>query len=311
VSSDLNHWIRKIRKGEARPLARALTEVENRGPSARTLLRSLFPYSGKALRLGVTGAPGVGKSTLISQMTANLRRKGRKVAIVGVDPTSPYSGGSILGDRVRMQSHHGDPGVFVRSMATRGVLGGLAPTTADVITVLEAAGHDAVLIETVGVGQAEIEIMKWASRIALVLTPGMGDDVQMMKAGVMEIADVFLINKSDQDGAGQLENQLRSLLALLPDGTPRPSIVRTVATTGEGIDQFMESLDTCLDSPRRLIGGWKERLAAMVQQEVIEHIQRCIDDSRFEKMAHEIVEGRQNPYELVETVVAEVSNRKR
>ncbi len=311
MSSDLNHWIRKIRKGEARPLARALTEVENRGPSARTLLRSLFPYSGKALRLGVTGAPGVGKSTLISQMTANLRRKGRKVAIVGVDPTSPYSGGSILGDRVRMQSHHGDPGVFVRSMATRGVLGGLAPTTADVITVLEAAGHDAVLIETVGVGQAEIEIMKWASRIALVLTPGMGDDVQMMKAGVMEIADVFLINKSDQDGAGQLENQLRSLLALLPDGTPRPSIVRTVATTGEGIDQFMESLDTCLDSPRRLIGGWKERLAAMVQQEVIEHIQRCIDDSRFEKMAHEIVEGRQNPYELVETVVAEVSNRKR
>jgi len=310
VRSDLNHWIQEIRKGEARPVARALTEIENRGPRSRTLLRSLFPYSGKALRLGVTGAPGVGKSTLISQITANLRRQDCKVAIVGVDPTSPYSGGSILGDRVRMQSHHGDPGVFVRSMATRGVLGGLAPTTADVVTVLEAAGYDAVLIETVGVGQAEIEIMKWVSQIVLVLTPGMGDDVQMMKAGVMEIADVFLINKSDQDGASQLESQLRSLLALLPEGAPWPSIVRTVATTGEGVDQLMESLSTRPGLLNRLVGGWKERLASMVQQEVVEHIQRCIDDARFEKMAHEIVEGRQNPYELVEAVVAEVKNAK-
>ena len=302
---EFNHWIKEIRGGAIRPLARALTEVENRGPKARSLLSALFPYSGKALRVGVTGAPGAGKSTLASQLTTQWRQQGRTVAIVGVDPTSPYSGGSILGDRVRMQSHYADPGVFVRSMATRGFLGGLAPTTTDVVMVLEAAGYDVVLIETVGVGQAEIDIMKWVLKVVLVLTPAMGDDVQTMKAGVMEIADVFLINKADQAGVDRVESQLEAFLALLPEGLSRPPIIRTIATENEGVDVLLKVLDTASHSPARFTAGWSERLVEMVKQELTERFLSDLEDTRFDEMAREIVEGRQNPYDLVEAVIDE------
>ena len=306
MAVEVDHWIEQIRGGELRPLARALTEVENRGPRADALLKALFPYSGKALRIGVTGAPGAGKSTLVDRLAGHLRRQGRTVAIVAVDPTSPYSGGSILGDRVRMQSHHADDGVFVRSMATRGVLGGLAPTAADVVTVLEAAGNDVVLIETVGVGQAEVDIVKWASRVALVLTPAMGDDVQTMKAGILEIADVFVINKADQAGADRVEGQLEALLSLLPEGHSRPPIVRTVAVEDQGVDKLLEALDSLPESHARLAAGWKERLVEMVKQRMAERVLGRIDDSRLDEMARAVAEGRENPYDLVEELVSDV-----
>ena len=308
MAVDLDAWVEQIRGAEPRPLARALTEIENRGPQAEVLLKALFPYSGKALRLGVTGAPGAGKSTLVNQLAAHLRRQGRTVAIVAVDPTSPYTGGSILGDRVRMQSHHADAGVFVRSMATRGVLGGLAPAAADVVTALEAAGYAVVLIETVGVGQAEIDIVKWASRVALVLTPAMGDDVQTMKAGVMEIADVFVVNKSDQPGADRIEGQLQALLSLLPEDRLKPPIVRTIAVEDEGVDQLLSALDSLPVLPDRLAAGWKERLVEMVKQRLAERVLgRRLDDSRLDEMAREVAEGRQNPYDLVEELVGEMN----
>ena len=308
---ELDHWVEQIRGGEPRPLARALTEIENRGPRSEALLKALFPYSGKALRIGVTGAPGAGKSTLVNQLAAHLRRQGRTVAIVAVDPTSPYTGGSILGDRVRMQSHHADAGVFVRSMATRGVLGGLAAATADVVTALDASGRDVVLIETVGVGQAEIDIVKWTSRVALVLTPAMGDDVQTMKAGVMEIADVFVINKSDQPGADRIEAQLEALLALLPETNEdkrRPPIVHTVAVEGVGVDKLLSALNSLPDSPARVAAGWKERLVEMVKQRLAERVMERVGDARLEEMARDIAEGRQNPYDLVERITGEIND---
>ncbi len=189
-------FIDRIRNGDVRALARAISIVEDRAPESVELLKALFPFSGHSLLLGITGAPGAGKSTLVDQLAKAYRKQEKTVGIVAVDPTSPYSGGAILGDRIRMQSHHADPGIYIRSMATRGSLGGLASTTADVATVMDASGRDIVMIETVGVGQDEVDIVRLADVTIVVLVPGMGDDVQTIKAGIMEIADIFVINKS-------------------------------------------------------------------------------------------------------------------
>src|SRR3954462_16031457 len=193
------------------PLARAISVVENRAPGWSELLKALFPHTGKAMIMGLTGAPGSGKSTLVDQLAKHYRRENRSVGIIAVDPTSPYSGGAILGDRIRMQDHHADPGIYIRSMATRGALGGLARTTADVATVLDASGRDMVLIETVGVGQDEVDIVRLADITIVILVPGMGDDVQTIKAGIMEIADIFVINKSDREGAERVEREIRAM----------------------------------------------------------------------------------------------------
>ena len=263
---NVNDWAEKVRQGDVRALARALSEVENRGPDSEQLLRLLFAHSGKGRRIGVTGAPGAGKSTLVNRMTTLLRGEGKRVAIIAVDPTSPFTGGSVLGDRVRMQAHHADPGVFIRSMASRGALGGLAPETADLLVVLEAAGYDAVLIETVGVGQAEIDIVQLAPVVALVLTPSMGDDVQTLKAGIMEIAGVFVINKADQPGADRVESELEALLSLSPaDEAPRPAIVRTVATEDEGVPELLSALEACPVGERHEEEYWKSRLVEMIR----------------------------------------------
>src|SRR5215468_1926484 len=200
LKHDLQPWIERLRAGDARALARAITTVENRGPESGELLKALFPHSGQARMIGLTGAPGAGKSTLVNQLAKHYRRAGKTLGIIAVDPTSPYTGGAILGDRIRMQDHHGDPGIYIRSMATRGSLGGLARTTADVATVLDASGRDLILIETVGVGQDEVDIVRLADITIVILVPGMGDDVQTIKAGIMEIADIFVINKSDREG---------------------------------------------------------------------------------------------------------------
>ncbi len=235
----LNNWVQEIRDGNARALARAITLVESRAPESHHLLRALFPHSGRARILGLTGAPGSGKSTLVDALAREFRLAGKTAGIIAVDPSSPYSGGAILGDRIRMQSHHGDPGIFIRSMATRGSLGGLANATADVATVLDASGRDLVMIETVGVGQDEVDIVKLADVTLVVLVPGMGDDVQSLKAGIMEIADIFVINKSDREGADRLEKEVRAMQSLSPrQDNWTPPVVRTIACDGIGSQRF-------------------------------------------------------------------------
>src|SRR5450432_395232 len=229
----MNDLARKIREGDARALARTATGVENRDPQALETLTQLEPFAGHARLVGITGPPGAGKSTLVDALAAELRTRGKTVAIVAVDPTSRITGGAILGDRIRMQQHHADPGIFIRSMATRGSLGGLARATADMARLMDAAGKDDIVIETVGVGQAEIAIAGLAQVTVVVLVPGMGDDVQAIKAGIMEIADIFVINKADQPGADRVERELQAMLSL-SDARP-PAIVRTVAINGKGV----------------------------------------------------------------------------
>src|SRR5580704_997536 len=226
----------RILDGDLRVLARAATWIENRSPEAEPLLRELFPHTGRALILGVTGPPGAGKSTLCGQLARLIRGEGKTVGVIAIDPSSPYSGGAVLGDRIRMQEHHADPGVFIRSMATRGWLGGLARATTEMTMLLDAAGRDVVLVETVGVGQDEVEIARLAHVTLVVMVPGMGDDVQAIKAGIMEIADVFVINKSDLPGAEKLQREMQAAMSLapVPETSPDVEIVHTVALEGTG-----------------------------------------------------------------------------
>src|SRR2546428_10338131 len=233
-------------KGDIRALSRIITHVENRSADSFAVLQQLFQYSGKAQVIGVTGSPGSGKSTLVDRMATAYRKEDRTLAIVAVDPSSPFSGGAILGDRIRMQTPGVDPGVYIRSMATRGHLGGLATATADVVTVLDAAGKNPIIVETVGVGQDEIEIVKLADVSVVVMVPGMGDDVQALKAGIMEIGDIFVINKCDRPGTEKMERAVLAMLSLSnrSDGW-LPPVVKTIATQGEGIDTLVESIDRC------------------------------------------------------------------
>jgi LAO/AO transport system kinase len=225
-----------------RAIARAVTIVENRAAGYDSLLFELSGHDRKVRLIGITGAPGAGKSTLIDQFVRALRRQGHRVAILAVDPSSPFTGGAILGDRVRMQAHHADPGVFIRSMATRGRMGGVAEATADVVRVLEAAGFDTILIETVGVGQGEVDIQRLADCTAVVLVPGMGDDVQAIKAGIMEIADVYILNKADYPGIERLEREIA--------GASAAPVVRCVATEGRGIDEALAAVQSTFQKER-------------------------------------------------------------
>ena len=217
-----------VLRGDLRALARAATLIENQSQSAARLLTNVAPHAGRALILGVTGAPGAGKSTLCDQMISLLRAEGKTLGVIAVDPSSPYTGGAILGDRIRMQQHHADPGVFIRSMATRGMPGGIARATANLATLLDAAGRDVVIIETVGVGQSEVEIARLAQVTILVMVPSFGDDVQAMKAGILEIADIFVINKADLPGADKLAQELHLIAGDRP-------VLRTVASEGQGV----------------------------------------------------------------------------
>jgi LAO/AO transport system kinase len=234
----------RVLAGDARAVARAISLVEDETPAGADLIRDIYPRTGRAYLVGVTGPPGAGKSTLVDRLTTELRRAGQTVGIIAVDPTSPFTGGALLGDRVRMGAHYRDEGVFIRSMATRGHLGGLARATSDVALVLDAAGKDIVIIETVGVGQDEVDIVRTADISVLVLVPGTGDEVQALKAGIMEIADIFVVNKADRDGADRLEQSVSGMLALktFEPGDWHPPIHRTVATAGTGVAELLEAI---------------------------------------------------------------------
>jgi LAO/AO transport system kinase len=312
VLSAIQDWVERIRAGEVRALARAISVIEDNAPGAAQLLKALFPFSGKARVIGLTGAPGAGKSTLVDQLAREYRKQERTVGIIAVDPTSPYTGGAILGDRIRMQTHHADSGVFIRSMATRGNLGGLARATIDVATVLDASGKDMVLIETVGVGQDEIDIVRLADVTIVILVPGMGDDVQTIKAGIMEIADIFVINKSDREGADRVEREIRSMqsLAMRHDHWT-PPIVKTVATEGKGIhdlavavanyEQFLQKQDLLL---KKKISNWRERLIEMLRESLLERLlSERMKDGDLSRLAADIAEHRRDPYSLVEEIV--------
>ncbi|MBZ5573606.1 MAG: methylmalonyl Co-A mutase-associated GTPase MeaB [Acidobacteriia bacterium] len=243
MAPDLQSWLDRLRYGDARALARAISTVENRSPGWAGLLKAIFPQTGRARILGLTGAPGAGKSTLVDQLAKHYRKQEQTVGIIAVDPTSPYTGGAILGDRIRMQDHFSDPGIYIRSMATRGSLGGLARATADVATVLDASGRDLIMIETVGVGQDEVDIVRLADITIVILVPGMGDDVQSIKAGIMEIADIFAINKSDREGAERVEREIRALQSLaVRSDRWTPPIVKTVASEGKGTVELVAAI---------------------------------------------------------------------
>src|SRR5437016_3773577 len=307
--SAIQDWVQRIRAGEVRALARAISVIEDNAPEAGHLLKALFPFSGKARVIGLTGAPGSGKSTLVDQLAREYRKQGKTVGIIAVDPTSPYTGGAILGDRIRMQAHHADNGIYIRSMATRGFLGGLARTTADVATVLDASGKDLVLVETVGVGQDEIDIVRLADITIVILVPGMGDDVQTIKAGIMEIADIFVINKSDREGAERVEREIRAMQTLAArKDTWTPPIVKTVATEGSGIAELAAAIteyEKFLQREglelKKKISNWRERLIEMLREALLERVLReKLTPEQIAHFAQEVAEHRRDPYTLVQ-----------
>ena len=301
-----------VRQGDARAIARAISAIENREPGADSLIQELFPSTGRALLLGITGAPGSGKSSLVNRLAAHYRTQNKSVGVIAVDPTSPFTGGALLGDRIRMQQHATDDGIYIRSMATRGFLGGLARATGDAALVLDAAGKDLVIIETVGVGQDEVDIVRLADVTVLLLVPGMGDDVQSFKAGVMEIADVFALNKADRGGVERLEQEVKAMLSLTPraDGW-QPPVLRTVATEGAGVPELAAALDSFVAHLERnglreqkRIERWQERLLDLIRQKALERVLAGgVGRERLADYARLIARRERDPYSVVEELL--------
>ncbi len=293
----------RVLAGDPRAIARAITLIEDESPAGAALVRGVFAQTGRAYLIGVTGPPGAGKSTLVDKLTAAIRATGRTVGVVAVDPTSPFTGGAILGDRVRMQAHAGDAGVFIRSMATRGHLGGLAQATSEVALVFDAAGKDVVLIETVGVGQDEVDIVRTADISIVMIVPGSGDEVQALKAGIMEIADIFVVNKADREGADRAVAAIETVLSLqtFAPGEWRPPILKTEATSGKGVAELLEAIDRFREQSqasqgtrRRTRAEW--RLRELLAQRFVQHVERrVLRPGEFEQVLDQIASREVDP----------------
>jgi len=302
--------VERALQGDRRSIAKVISLVERGGDGARVAIQMLHPRTGNAWSIGITGAPGSGKSTLTDQLVGRLRADGKEVGVLAVDPSSPFSGGAILGDRVRMQSHTADPGVFIRSMATHGHLGGLSLATPQAVRVLDAVGKAWIVIETVGVGQVEVEIAGHADTTVVVVNPGWGDSVQTAKAGLMEIADVFVVNKADRAGVAETQSDLAGMLELASRRVWRPPIVRTVATTGEGVDELFAAilahrahLEETGDADARRRARLEEELRALVAAEMLERASKLCSGPRFEAIVDEIVRRDRDPYAAVDELL--------
>jgi len=316
-SNNSTSLVERIAAGDARAVARAISKVEDVSKDASELMKQIFPLTGRGLVVGITGAPGAGKSSLVDKLALLYRQQGERVGIVAVDPSSPFSGGAILGDRIRMQALGLDSGVFIRSMATRGNLGGLARATVDAVSILDAAGYAKIIIETVGVGQDEVEVVKAADISVVVLVPGMGDDIQAIKAGIMEIGDIFVINKADREGVNSTEKELEALLSLaMRDDAWDPPIVKTVATESKGIQELAAAIEKYRafhlrndsgDGRRRAIARW--RILELLRERLV--AQTLESDSATEKLdrlAGEVASRQRDPYSAVEELLESVAS---
>lgn len=311
-TSQTNSLVARITAGEPRAVARAISQIEDGADNASDLMREIFPLTGRSLVIGITGAPGAGKSSLVDKLALFYRQQDERVGIVAVDPSSPFSGGAILGDRIRMQTLGLDEGVFIRSMATRGNLGGLARATVDAVAVLDAAGYSRIIVETVGVGQDEVEIVKAADISVVVLVPGMGDDIQAIKAGIMEIGDIFVVNKADREGVFSTEKEIEALLSLSSrsDGWD-PPIIKTVATENKGIDELAAAIERFRESHLRTeVGG--ERRRAIARWRILELLRERLvtrtlstesASERLERLAGEVATRQRDPYSAVEEII--------
>jgi LAO/AO transport system kinase len=312
ISISVQDWAAKVRAGDVRAISRAITAIENHSAEAEELLRQLFPHTGQAYLTGITGAPGTGKSTLVDRLASYHRHQQEPVGVVAVDPTSPYTGGAILGDRIRMQGHASDTGIFIRSMATRGFLGGLARSTAEVALLLDAAGKRQVLIETVGVGQDEIDIVRLADCVLVVLVPGLGDDIQNMKAGLMEIGDIFVLNKADREGADRLEEQLHAMLSLvMPRDGWHPPVIRTVATENRGVEElattvakFRKHFESSGQRQKKQVEHWQNRLIELLESRLLEKVLGGkAGEARLRALAEEVAARKKDPFTAVSEIL--------
>ncbi|NLC76725.1 MAG: methylmalonyl Co-A mutase-associated GTPase MeaB [Clostridia bacterium] len=300
-----------ILEGNRRALAKGITLVENGEPEKYRILAELRPHTGKSMIVGITGSPGAGKSSLVDQLTKSYRKRGKTVAVVAVDPTSPFSGGALLGDRIRMQDNTLDPGVFIRSMGTRGSLGGLSRSTKEVLTLFDAFGFDVIIVETVGVGQVELDIMDTADTVVVVLTPAGGDVIQTLKAGIMEIADVFAINKADLDGADRVVSEINKTLDL-SHGDWRPPVVKTVSLDGQGVDELVDEIANhweYLISSGQLESIRRKRLKEEVTGIVLNKLediltQRLQREDRFQSLLQSVLNREQDPYTAAQSIMS-------